>query len=251
VAKPEQIDLPDGTLIPILYEDRAVLAIDKPAGWLLAPESWDKTSRNLHLALMSSIQGGEYWAKSRHLKFLRFVHRLDADTSGVLLLAKHPGAVPAYSRLFETRRVEKIYLAIVRGVPKLQSWVCRLKLAPLPGGAGRIKVDSRRGKEAITHFRVLQTDRDTTLVEARPLTGRTHQIRVHLAESGHAVLGDRLYGPLSDNPPPVSRNRQPASIALRAVTLIYPDPFQKRTIRIEAPGEEFCERFGFRGETTL
>ncbi len=251
MAKPDEIDLPDGTRIPILYENRAVLAIDKPAGWLLAPSSWDKTSRNLHLALMSGIQGGEYWARSRHLKFLRHVHRLDADTSGVLLLAKHARALPAYSRLFETRRVEKIYLAIVRGVPKRQSWVCQLKLAPRPGTAGRMRVDSRRGQEAVTQFRVLQTHQDTSLIEARPLTGRTHQIRVHLAEAGHAVLGDALYGAPSDHLPPTTRNRQPASMSLRAVTLIYPDPFQKRTTRIDAPREKFCEQFGFEAQTPI
>ena len=111
-----------------------------------------------------------------------------------------------------------------------------------------MKVDSRRGKEAITQFRVLHTHRNTSLIEARPLTGRTHQIRVHLAESSHPVLGDALYGTPSDNPQPATRNRRPPLMALRAVTLIYPDPFQKRTIRIDAPVEEFCGRFGFATE---
>ncbi|HKI71803.1 MAG TPA: RluA family pseudouridine synthase [Verrucomicrobiae bacterium] len=245
MARPKAIELPDGTIIPILYEDRAVIAIDKPAGWILAPESWDRTSRNLHLALISGVKGGDFWARSRNLKFLRFVHRLDADTSGVLLLVKNPGAARAYSRLFATRRVEKIYLAVVQGLPKQQDWVCRLKLAPRRDEAGRMKADRRRGKEAETLFRVLQTNRDSTLVEARPLTGRTHQIRVHLAESGHPVLGDVLYGPVSDNRQPATGNRPLASLALRAVSLAYHDPFHKRTLRIDAPAAEFCQRFGF------
>jgi len=245
VARPKPIELADGTIIPILYEDRAVIAIDKPAGWILAPESWDRTSRNLHLALISGVKGGDFWARSRSLKFLRFVHRLDADTSGVLLLVKNPGAAPAYCRLFENGQVHKIYLAVVRGVPKRRSWVCRLKLAPRPGEVGRMKVDARRGKDSETQFRVLQTNHDKALIEARPLTGRTHQIRVHLAESGHPVLGDALYGPLSGNPQPVTRNRPPASLALRAAALAYRDPFQKRIVRIEAPVLEFCLRFGF------
>jgi len=101
MAKPKAIELADGTSIPILYEDRSVLAIDKPAGWLLAPDFWDKTGRNLQLALQSSIQAGDFWARSRNLKFLRFVHRLDEDTTGVLLLVKSVGAVPAYSALFD------------------------------------------------------------------------------------------------------------------------------------------------------
>jgi RluA family pseudouridine synthase len=246
VAKPDNIEFSDGTSIPILYEDRSVMAIDKPAGWMLAPEWWDRTGRNLHLALLSSVQGGDFWARSRNLKFLRFVHRLDADTSGVLLLVKNLSAVPAYSRLFESRRVEKLYLAVVRGVPKQREWTCRLRLAPQPGRIGRMKVDSRHGKEAETQFRVVQTGRDTALVEARPLTGRTHQIRVHLAESGHPVRGDVLYGaPLVEGTKRTLHSSLNRSLALRAVSLTYPDPFRRRAVFIEAPREEFCERFGF------
>ena len=82
MAKPDYIELGRDLCIPILYEDRSVLAIDKPAGWMLAPNTWDRTGRNLQLALESSVREGEYWARSRNLKFLRFLHRLDADTSG-------------------------------------------------------------------------------------------------------------------------------------------------------------------------
>src|SRR3981081_814023 len=104
MAKPKHIELNDGDIvIPILYEDRSVLAVDKPAGWLLAPDSWDQTGRNLQLALQSSLNAGGFWARSRNLKYLRFIHRLDAETSGVLLLAKSPGALSAYSGLFEER----------------------------------------------------------------------------------------------------------------------------------------------------
>jgi RluA family pseudouridine synthase len=245
VAKSQVIELPDGTIIPILYEDRAVFAIDKPSGWMLAPDSWDKTSRNLHLALLSGIKGGDFWARSRNLKFLRSVHRLDADTSGVLLLVKNPGAVRAYSRLFEARRVEKIYLTVVHGMPNQREWTCRLKLVPDPKHVGRMKVDSRRGKEAETRFRVLQTGRGAALIEARLMTGRTHQIRVHLAESGHPVLGDQLYGPSDDEPRCTTRNSPRRFLALRAIVLAFPDPFQKRAVRIEAPRKEFCKRFGF------
>jgi 23S rRNA-/tRNA-specific pseudouridylate synthase len=86
MARPSgPIELPTGEEIPVLYEDRSVLAIDKPRGWMLAPASWQKTGRNLQAALESSIRAGDFWARSRGLKFLRFVHRLDAGTSGVLL----------------------------------------------------------------------------------------------------------------------------------------------------------------------
>ena len=114
--KLDPIPLAKGVVIPVLYEDAAVMAIDKPAGWLLAPETWDRTGRNLHLALGAALSAGAHWARSRNLKYLRFIHRLDADTSGVLLLAKSPGGLRAFSRLFESRRMEKVYLAVVRGI---------------------------------------------------------------------------------------------------------------------------------------
>ena len=132
MPKPNHIELPTGERIPILYEDRSVLAIDKPRGWMLVPFSWQKTSRNLQAALASSIAAKDFWARSRGLKYLRFVHRLDADTSGILLLAKSPGAVDTFGGLFESRKMEKVYLAVVHGMPKAADWICRLKLAQDP-----------------------------------------------------------------------------------------------------------------------
>src|SRR5690242_14917542 len=174
---------------------------------MLAPDSWDRTGRNLQLALHSSINAGDFWARSRNLKFLRFIHRLDAETTGITLFAKSAGALRAYSELFESRRVEKHYLAVVHGLPKQSHWICNLALAPDPGMKGRMRTvaprrpsnarvsDSALPKDAETHFRVRQTAKGTALIEARPTTGRTHQIRVHLAAAGHPVMGDPLYGP--------------------------------------------------------
>jgi len=192
VPKSPYIELPAGERCAILYEDRSVLAIDKPAGWMLSPSSWQRTKRNLQSVLIDSLKAGDFWARSRNLKFLRFVHRLDAETSGVLLLVKSPGGIRPYSRLFEGRKVEKVYLAAVRGVPAQREWVCQLSLAPAAGSEPQTRVDMRTGKPAETRFRVLQTTSDRALVEAHPLTGRMHQIRVHLAESGYPVLGDKL-----------------------------------------------------------
>jgi RluA family pseudouridine synthase len=226
MAKPDHIELPTGERIPILYEDRSVLAIDKPAGWMLVPFSWQKTSRNLQAALTSSIGAGDFWARSRGLKYLRFVHRLDADTSGVLLLGKSPGALNSLGALFEGRRMEKVYLAVVCGAPAQSEWTCRLKLAPDPGEVGRMKADARHGKDAETHFLLLQTRDQASLVEARPVTGRTHQIRVHLAEFGHPVVGDMLYGVRSAKGDRTARGG-PATIKLegRASVPASPDLF--------------------------
>jgi RluA family pseudouridine synthase len=209
--------------------------VDKPRGWMLVPFSWQKTNRNLQAAITSSIAAGDFWARSRGLKFLRFVHRLDTQTTGVLLFARSPGAVDAFGNLFESRRMDKTYLAVVRGAPKQPEWTCRLRLGADPDSIGRVIVDSRGGKEAETHFRVLQTSGTTALVEARPHTGRTHQIRVHLAESGCPVAGDELYGRANDR----------VELGLRAVRLAYRDPFTRQRIEICAPMEGFCRQYGF------
>lgn len=242
------IELRDGSLIPILYEDRSVIAIDKPPGWMLIPFTWQKTNRNLQAAITSSIAARDFWARSRDLKQLMHVHRLDAETTGALLFAKSKGALEGYSRLFESRKIDKVYLAVVDGVPARPDWVCRLPLAPDPKEFGKIRVDKRSGKHAETQFRVLMNQArpgkpQRTLLEARPITGRTHQIRVHLTSSGTPVTGDDLYGISKKVQPKAAKSAFP--LALRSILLSYSDPFTNRQIRIEAPWKEFVQAHGF------
>jgi len=224
-------------MIPILYEDRSVLAIDKPRKWMLAPGTWQKTKWNLQLAISSSIQAGDFWARSRNLKFLRHLHRLDAETTGILLFAKSPGGVRTYGDLFEKRAVEKVYLVVAPGVPAQDHWARHDKIGPEPENWGRMRVDLRNGKEAATEFRLLSQHPGRALIEARPLTGRTHQIRIHLAASKLPVLGDELYG---------AKGKQEAlSLALRAAMLSYWDPFTKARVTIHASVSEFLKLYGF------
>lgn len=223
--------------MPIVYEDRSVLAIDKLAGWMLAPDDWDRTSRNLQLAIISSIHEGAFWAKSRNLKFLRFIHRLDAETSGLVLFCKSSGAISRYSQLFETRQIRKRYLAVVAGKPAQREWKVTAPIEADPAHKGRMKV-LRGGKEAETEFRVLEERGEIVLIEAFPLTGRTHQIRLHLQHSDLPIVGDELYGGPANGP-------EQFPLGLRATNLEYPDPFTRKRIRIRADEKEFRKAFGF------
>ena len=241
MAKLPYIEFSDGFRIPILHEDRNVIAIDKPQGWMLAPVSWQNTGRNLFAALTSSVNAGDFWAKSRGLKFIRFVHRLDADTSGVLLLVKAPGALPAFTELFEDRRVEKVYLAVVRGVPDMAEWKCRLRLAPMQDRPGRMEVNNAIGKDSETLFRVIDKLGDRALVMCWPLTGRTHQIRIHLAAVGHPVWADELYGHV----PTTSEEKTDLKLGLRSIRIGYKDPFKAEQIEINADTAEFAKLYGF------
>jgi 23S rRNA pseudouridine1911/1915/1917 synthase len=236
VARPNRIQLADGTAIEILYEDRSVLAIDKPPGWMLVPYNWDKTGRNLQLAISSGILGGAFWARSRGLRFLKYVHRLDAETTGILLFAKSQGAVHTFGDLFESRRMHKRYLAVVRGNPKQEEWICQARLGPDPKEHGRQRVDPQ-GKDAETKFKVLERRNGLALIEGRPVTGRTHQIRLHLQAAGLPIVGDPMYGT------PEDRSRRNAQMALRAVELEYEHPFLHKHVRITAPSDQFARQF--------
>jgi 23S rRNA pseudouridine1911/1915/1917 synthase len=233
MGKPAFIEFSRRDRIPILYEDRSILAIDKPPGWMLVPVTWQKTNRNLQAALLSSIAARDFWARSRNIKFLRYIHRLDAETSGILLFAKSMGALETFGDLFETRQMEKVYLAVTSTEPKQPAWTCRLSIAPDPKKIGRMIADTH-GKPAETEFRLVASAGGKFLIEARPYTGRTHQIRIHLAESGSPVIGDELYG-----------RGEKIEMGLRAVKLGYHDPFTRKPVTIRAPVEGFLRTHGF------
>lgn len=180
--------------VPVLYEDDHLLVLDKPAGLLTSPDRYDPERPNLMRLLHSHIARGVPWARERGLGYLANAHRLDFDTSGVLLLAKSKPALTHLANQFGSERPEKTYLALVQGVPEEDTFSVEVKLAPHPRRPGVMKVDAKAGKRSRTEFRVLTRYLGFSWVECHPRTGRTHQIRVHLRWVQCPIVGDRTYG---------------------------------------------------------
>lgn len=167
-------------MISILFEDADVVAVDKPEGLAAIPERRPQGD-----SLLEALQ-------AQREEKLFIVHRIDKDTSGVMVFARNAQAHRFLNQQFEARQVEKTYLALVHGVVAKDTGTIDRPLRQF--GSGRVAVDTEQGKRSITDFRVLERFGSHTLVEAHPRTGRRHQIRVHLYHLGHPIAGDPLYG---------------------------------------------------------
>jgi len=225
--------------LPILYSDDSLVIVDKPSGILSIPDRYDPEAP-VAASMLSSD-----WGK------LLVVHRLDKDTSGVLIYARDPEAHKALGAAFESRSVAKTYLALVRGAPDWDETGCELALSPDGDRLHRTIADAHRGKESATRFKVIARYRGgsglsgSALVEAKPETGRTHQVRVHLAALGHPCLCDSLYG---DGDPvllsklkrrwkgdPYGERPLLARAALHALRAEFPHPRSGAALAVEAP----------------
>lgn len=180
--------------IPVPFEDDYLLAVDKPAGLLTSPDRYDPDRPNLMRLLHSHITRGVPWAATRHLGYLSNAHRLDRPTSGILLLAKTKPVLVQLASLFGSEKPVKTYLALVQGTPKEAEFTIDAPLAPHPTRPGVMTVHPRFGKRSRTEFRIRQRYLGCTLLECRPLTGRTHQIRVHAQWAKCPLVGDATYG---------------------------------------------------------
>jgi tRNA pseudouridine32 synthase / 23S rRNA pseudouridine746 synthase len=172
--------------IPILYEDGEALVIDKPGGLPMDRPRAGGVSLDDHL-------------DDLRLGFQRPpvpVHRLDADTSGCLLLARNPKALKRFAAAFEAREVTKRYLGVLAGIPEAKQGTIELALAKISSAEqGWRMIPAKKGKPALTEWRVVAESGGRALVEFRPVTGRTHQLRVHSASGiGIPLLGDPVYG---------------------------------------------------------
>jgi len=187
-AHNEPQDIP----LRVVFEDEHLLVIDKPAGLVVHPAAGNRDGTLVNALLHhcgGSLSGIGGVARPG------IVHRIDKDTSGLLVVAKTDVAHEGLARQFAAHSIERRYLAIVSGVPKVAEGTVDAPLARSSANRKKIAiVETGRGKRAVTHWRRLTMLRDAALVECRLETGRTHQVRVHMASLGHALIGDPVYG---------------------------------------------------------
>jgi RluA family pseudouridine synthase len=208
--------LPRGLLI--LHEDHDILVVDKPAGLLTMGTDSDKT-RTAYFCLTDYVRKG--YSKSRNRIFI--VHRLDRETSGILIFAKTIEAKLTLQK--DWRSTEKKYLAVVHGRCERTSATITTYLAENKAHMVYSTADTAKGKIAHTAYKVLRQTRDFALLEINLLTGRKHQIRVHLAGIGHAVVGDTKYG---------KGDRNHSRLALHARSISFRHPFTGKPLTFEA-----------------
>ena len=208
---------------PVVFEDAALLVIDKPAGVAVHGGS------GVSFGVIESLR-----AARPQLKALELAHRLDRDTSGLLILCKKRSALTAMHEQLREGRVEKVYTAIVKGAPAETAFEVSEPLHKYVTGAGERRVSVREGGMAArTQVRVRRRGTQSSLLEVRLLTGRTHQIRVHLAHAGHPILGDDKYGDFALN-----RDLQRQGVKrllLHAGRLAFGHPLSGERLRLEAP----------------
>ena len=177
-----------GSLV-ILYEDPDTLVVEKPAGQVVHP-----SGKSLTGTLIQDVHAR--YAESSELPVpIRLCHRIDRETSGIVLFAKGARAHRQIRKQFERHTIEKEYLAVVHGAPEADEGTIELPLGPSHGSRVHLKIAVQAGGwEARTSWRVLERHGEFALLSCTPLTGRQHQIRVHLAAIGHPLVGDKLYG---------------------------------------------------------
>ncbi|MGH7976096.1 MAG: RluA family pseudouridine synthase [Limisphaerales bacterium] len=183
--------------IPVLFEDDHLLALDKPSGLLTSPDFGEVDELpNLMKLLHAAIADKKPWSLERHLDYLGNAHSLDAETSGVILLAKNKNILVALANLFSSEKARIKYVALVRGEPSAEKFEVDAKIAPHPVTPGFMRVDPQNGKRAKTKFEVLENFPrfGYALLKCETLTERAHQVRVHLQHAGLKIVGDELYG---------------------------------------------------------
>jgi len=217
--------------LPIVHEDPSILVVDKPSGIAVHGGS------GVSYGVIESLR-----AARPEAKMLELAHRLDRDTSGLLVVAKKRSALVELHRMLREGEVEKIYVAVVKGVPGNKHFDITEPLHKYVNAKGERRVAVREGgQSAMTRIKVLEAGKDISLVQLRLMTGRTHQIRVHLAHAGFPVLGDDKYGDFEFNR---ALARQGVKrLFLHAHRLAFKHPADGKAMKFEAPLPEDMSRF--------
>ncbi len=203
---------------PIVHEDAAILVVDKPAGVAVHGGS------GVSYGVIESLRAARPQAK-----LLELAHRLDRDTSGLLIVCKKRTALVELHRMLRDGEVEKVYMAVVKGAPDEDAFEIREALHKHVTSSGERRVSVREdGKAALTRVRVVRRG-EFSLLEVRLLTGRTHQIRVHLAHAGHPIVGDEKYGDFALN------KRLKKRLLLHAARLSFRHPLSGERLKLESP----------------
>ncbi|MBE3564106.1 MAG: RluA family pseudouridine synthase [Thermogemmatispora sp.] len=211
--------------LEIVYEDDDLLVVNKAAGMVVHPAPGHEEDTLVNALLAYRPQLREVGSGERP----GLVHRLDKDTSGLLLVAKHQQALTALADMMQRRQIHKRYLALVVGQVPLDQGTIEAPIGRDPRNRQLMTVTAHHSREARTHFRVVRRFAQHTLLSVEPETGRTHQIRVHLKAIGYPVAGDPVYGPSNHRLPGLTRQ------FLHAAQLVLPHPVTGTTLKLEAP----------------
>ncbi len=238
--------LPENLPLNIIYEDEDLIILNKQAGILVHP-----ARGNTHGTLVNALS---FYSNSLSSGLGEFrpgiVHRLDRNTTGVMIVTKNDPAQWKIAKQFENRQINKTYLAIVHGVPELTADRIKASLGVHPTIREKYAIRPEDGRESITFYEVIEPFRGFSLLELTPKTGRTHQIRVHLSHIKHPIVADDMYGgklvyqwQLEDSPAPgVVQDSEPVvqepvinRVALHAFSIEFKHPRTEKMVKFEAP----------------
>lgn len=215
--------LPEDIPLDILYEDEAVLVLNKPPGLVVHPAAGNESGTLVNALMFHD-------PVFRTLERAGIVHRLDKDTSGVMVVAKSEEAMAELQRQFKARETEKEYLALVWGAPPSGGRIETL-MGRHPVHRQKMAVLKEDGRKAVSNYETLERFAEVSLVRVKIETGRTHQIRVHMAHLGHPIVGDTVYGRARKHNLPMKPERQ----MLHAARLAFSHPSSGKRLSFEAP----------------
>ena len=224
---------PQNIPLNVVFEDEHLLVIDKPAGLVVHPAAGNLDGTLVNALLHhcgGSLSGIGGVARPG------IVHRIDKDTSGLLVVAKTDVAHEGLAKQFSAHSIDRRYLAVVKGVPKQVQGTIDAPLARSAVNRKKIAiVEGSRGKRAVTHWRRIQLLRDSALIECRLETGRTHQVRVHMASIGHPLIGDPVYGGSGKSHGKILKELKFERQALHAAELGFIHPVTKHRLSFSSP----------------